>query len=868
MMVIKRGKGFFYPLSAALIFLSIALFVRFSDERFIQNISADVKQEIMMFDHGFSTPRNILAGSSSVYEIPLVFPKHILKSIALQAQGFPDRPSIDRLELNIKFKNYTKILDDRDRFLRQDFSSDHQEVKATIKYNGKVYNSRLRLKGDYADHWNSSSRMSFRVDLKEGAIFGFKKFSIQKNESRAFPYDQVFGQLARNIGNLAPKQTFAHIFVNGQNWGIMNIEEHMSKELLEKQGRKESLIFKFGNDLDSHYSKNSEEEYPHHRIGDDKLNLSIYQKNKYLANPFNRLLLSYVADERLDIDSSALFEVSKYAKSFVLASAWGNWHALSSMNSRNYFNPYLLKVAPITTDNGPPQKLDLVSENMRNIHQRAFDPYNLIIESSLYKHELDKSLSVVKSAVSEVQNHIDYYQSYFPGDEKIFIPELNKNIATIRQDPDFYLVSDINQEHSPHAIMPTKKQADDFPVHIYARHFTNGNVDIYNLLPDKVTIKSVRYENLVLLQDLDLDGFTNYQYLPLTIKTDIVGVADQKITVVTDYKGNIREHLIDYSLIPGPYFNPLTDIDSAEENFLQKQSDNEWLIKKGEWNVTKPIVLTGTLTIAPGAHITFSENSYLIIKGQLIARGNSHELIEFSSPNSWKGIYVIGNREQSSMLNYVRIRNTRALTDGLLRLTGGVNFYDSMVEIKNTQIIGTTAEDALNIINSGFILDNIEIGGTISDAFDSDFSHGTIVNSSFFNVGGDAVDVSGSDIYIKGSHFNNVRDKAVSVGESSNIDLKNISISDVGVGIVSKDGSNVNATNIKINNYKLYAAMTYVKKDFYGQPSFTGVDIDINPIKTGAFVAQEKTFMSVNYKPIDTQKIDTEALYQNEVMKK
>ena len=35
-----------------------------------------------------------------------------------------------------------------------------------------------------------------------------------------------------------------YVFVNGKSWGIMNIEEHMTKEFLEKQKRKESLLGK------------------------------------------------------------------------------------------------------------------------------------------------------------------------------------------------------------------------------------------------------------------------------------------------------------------------------------------------------------------------------------------------------------------------------------------------------------------------------------------------------------------------------------------------------------------------------------------------------------------------------------------------
>ena len=89
--------------------------------------------------------------------------------------------------------------------------------------------------------------------------------------------------------------------------------------------------------------------------------------------------------KRLEIDSSSLFNIEKYAKSFALASIWGNWHALSSMNSRNYFNPYLLILEPIITDNGPPKELDLLEESDKKVPLRAYDPYDIIISSDLYK---------------------------------------------------------------------------------------------------------------------------------------------------------------------------------------------------------------------------------------------------------------------------------------------------------------------------------------------------------------------------------------------------------------------------------------------------------------------------------------------------
>ena len=296
-------------------------------------------------------------------------------------------------------------------------------------------------------------------------------------------------------------------------------------------------------------------------------------------------------------------------------------------------------------------------------------------------------------------------------------------------------------------------------------------------------IISITHNNRVYTQNLKVDGFKNNYYEPTKIKTNILGIADKKIKIITEYKGNLREHILEYSFMPGPYFNPITDISTINQKFLEKISNNQWLIKKGHWSISKPIVLKGKVIIEPGTSLLFSENSYLIINGQLIALGKSNEKIIMTSNSLWKGLYVIGDGKKKSHLENVLIKNTTALEDGLLKLTGAVNFYNSNITIKDTKIIKSYAEDALNIINSRFNLDKVKIENTFSDGFDSDFSAGEINNSNFHNIGGDGLDFSGSDIVVNNSTFIEIRDKAVSVGESSVADLSTLKINNVGVGI-------------------------------------------------------------------------------------
>ena len=416
--------------------------------------------------------------------------------------------------------------------------------------------------------------------------------------------------------------------------------------------------------------------------------------------------------------------------------------------------------------------------------------------------------------------------------------------------------------------LPTKDQAKFFPEHIYAKHFFDGVINIYNLLPDDIIIKKIRYKNDILAKNLTLRGFKELKYSPLKLKTKVLGLVDKQITIETEYKGEIREHIIDISFYPGPYYNPLSNINLNEKEFLKRKDNGLWLVKKGTWKISKPIILKGKVIIEPDTRFLFSKDSYLIVKGQLIANGTENEKIIFDSKDYWKGLYVIGDNNEESILNNVTIKNTKDLIDGLLHLTGGVNFYNTKVKFKDSQIIGSKAEDALNIIHSNFVLRNVKIGNTVSDGFDSDFSSGNIYNSKFFDIGGDAVDFSGSKVSIVDSDFNQIKDKAISVGESSNIDLKDIDINNVGVGVASKDGSNTKVNGATIKNYNLAAMMTYNKKDFYDQPTLKASNIEINPLKKDAFLSQKNTEMTIDNKKNANRKIDVKLLYQTEIMKK
>ena len=210
----------------------------------------------------------------------------------------------------------------------------------------------------------------------------------------------------------------------------------------------------------------------------------------------------------------------------------------------------------------------------------------------------------------------------------------------------------------------------------------------------------------------------------------------------------------------------------------------------------------------------FSPNAYLIVKGSLDITGRIDSPVSIKAINErWKGIYVYDSEETSTWKHLV-IEQINELQDGVLSLTGGITFYKSNIHMDNVTIKSAHGEDALNIVESEINLSNIFIDNTFSDAIDLDFSHGVINNLHIQNAGGDGLDLSGSKVNVTLYSAENILDKALSAGESSEASLKNSKFRDIGIGIASKDGSIVKAENIQIDDVALYSAIAFQKKGF------------------------------------------------------
>jgi hypothetical protein len=258
-------------------------------------------------------------------------------------------------------------------------------------------------------------------------------------------------------------------------------------------------------------------------------------------------------------------------------------------------------------------------------------------------------------------------------------------------------------------------------------------------------------------------------------------------------------------------------------NFFQKDS-NTLTLKYSNTILNKCIVIPEgfKIKISEGQSIDIINNGNIISKSPIVCKGSEENKIKiYSSDSTGQGIHIIQNGKSSS-LNYLLFTNQYALLDNPsksnYRLPSSLTFYEGNVKINNCQFENLKNEDAINLFRCNYTMINSKIKTTFSDAFDADFSNGEINNCEIINCGNDAIDISGGELDLHNSYFSNIKDKAISAGEESIMNIKDCQIKSSSLGLIAKDLSKIKSSNTTISNCEI-AYCAFQKKSEYGPGS-------------------------------------------------
>jgi hypothetical protein len=182
----------------------------------------------------------------------------------------------------------------------------------------------------------------------------------------------------------------------------------------------------------------------------------------------------------------------------------------------------------------------------------------------------------------------------------------------------------------------------------------------------------------------------------------------------------------------------------------------------GVWDVEGDLILPAgaSLTVPAGTVLRFRYRQRALPGRRLNLRGQPEcAVVLTAQEETWGGIVVLNAAEESTW-QYAVVEKTAGISRGGWILTGGITFYRTTINLDNVAIGNNQTEDAINVIHGAFHFANSEFAHTLADALDSDFSTGEIDNCSFHDIGGDAVDTSGTTASVSNTHMQRITTRA------------------------------------------------------------------------------------------------------------
>ena len=247
---------------------------------------------------------------------------------------------LENLVLNINQKNlYNLELQRNEKISSKAENKTKKFSRANLIYDDNDFNVKIRVKGDRSLHWFKRNQTSYKIDLiGDERIWGLEEFSVQKPITRNYIYEYIFHKYLESKNLIALKYFFINLSLNDTKQGIYAVEEGFSKELIERNKKRNGPII----GLDEMISKN----YPN-------VEYDIYSKSYWQKNYPELLKEIKIKLEKTKYNSNYLgqnFDLEKWATYFAIIDLTGNFHGSIPKSVKLYYNPVISKFEPIGFD--------------------------------------------------------------------------------------------------------------------------------------------------------------------------------------------------------------------------------------------------------------------------------------------------------------------------------------------------------------------------------------------------------------------------------------------------------------------------------------------------------------------------------------
>jgi hypothetical protein len=741
----------------------------------------------------------------------------------------------------------------------------------------------LRLKGDWADHF-AYSKWSFRVRTQgEHYVFGMHVFSLQDPSTRTFLNEWAFLQNLRMEDVLTVSYRFVHVVLNGEYMGIYALEEGFSKELFEEQKRREGLIIRYDEDLVWEYRAFYDDQLIPRGVNEFHI-IDDFESGRIARTP----ALAAQRDTAIgllralwtgDRTAAEVFDLEKMGIFLALSDLWKAPHGLIWHNLRYYYNPIMARLEPIAFDS------DALAGDPSRVGLAQGDFYHDPVLQAAYVRELQRV-----SQPDYVETLETQLGPQFEALRTALEPEFGSEVLEPPWDVLQYRQGLIDQVLDPHQMVyayvqrppencepQTENCASEEMLKIDVGNLLELPVEIVGFemngisspsssdwvtsdITDLIVPADARNPDALVLRPLDPQS-THLSYVQLQVPiTALTSTQDtHELSIVTRLWGlttTLTQTVIP-SYAPPLAKGPLPEAPSVaqaldQHPYLTRVEDEKMFrIPSGTWEINGDLMLPDGfgLRLEPGTTLRFGHDNYLLASGPLDFQGVADAPISLQPVgDQWNGIVVI-QAETPSAWSHVTVERTSAISREGWILTGGITLYESPIRMTHSRILYSRAEDGINIIRTEFMFLQSEFAHTASDAFDADFTQGTIEECSFHDIGGDGFDLSGSDVQVDRVRLLDIGDKGISVGEASRLTGRDVYFEDVVFGLVSKDLSHATLEGATIVRAHQAGLAAYIKKPNYGPATITANDItfiEVSPehhtlVQTGSWIDLEGT---------------------------
>ena len=756
------------------------------------------------------------------------------------------------------------------------------------------------------------------VHTERGAtILGMRSFSAQSPATSGYLNEWLYMEDLRRAGILAPRYSFVNVLVNGVDWGVYALQEGISQELLESQSRRGGVFVRLDGSLfwrqrvryDDSPAKDRNPGFdPFPLTFDlaafvqaDEFDATSVQSDPAWSEQRATALARLRDFQSNQLSAQQVFDAERMGVYIAHTNLWGARNGLEWQNDWYYYSPLTSRLEPVghdafsrAPDDTPfvdlaqyddlqivaayAQKVSRISqpkhlEELRSAYADEFQRYYLALAQEFASMDFEAPWSRLPERQEWLWNSLHpsrtVYAYQIGGAPN---SRVNVQVCNLLRYPVVLQKLKMGEREADVRAEWIEQRDGADPHDALIHPEAMPSVVLRGMQEEVPKYVTLRVPTTV-LDELAPQGTSSHTtpadteppadvLHPLQIVTSLVGVDDQ---IVVDVQRD------DPSALSEPVLpvQPSTEEALARHPFLRLTTDRPGFVelKPGTWHVEGDLVLpdgfglqaTQPVTLTFGRHAVFFADGPLLLLGP--DKGGIHLV---PKDDYWGGLVVFqADPNVTSSFYNVEIRATSGIRRDGWSTTGGVTFHESAVVFSHCRLRDSIARAAVHIVHSNFEIAHTEFENLAFDALDGDFAQGRIEQSTFHNVRGNGINVSGSRIGIQDVSLSRIYGEGISAGQSSVVIMSNVRLADAYIGTASKDMSSVRAQGVHVARAWAAGFAAYQEELEYGTASIqaSGVVFEDDSIQA---MVQEKSSIVINGTPAIASKLDVAELYRRQ----